>query len=288
MLLGHIEIMNKNILIVLGGGFLVAVIVAVIVQASFAKKNTNMIEVAVASKLVKVGETVTDSNFKWQEWPKESVFAGAVTREGKKKISEVVQGKIRRDMSAGEPLLKVSLATSGKGNILAAAMEPGMRAMAIKVSAESMVGGFISPGDKVDVILSYQVRLSGEEADSAAGKVDRHASQTILENVNVLAIDQNSNKGDDKAKVGRTVTLEVDTAGVEKLVLARDMGDLSLSLRALGDEGHKDKAHKEFTTDVQVSKLLQELGKIKKNSGGKSDIVRVYNGQDIENITVRR
>ncbi|HAJ90661.1 MAG TPA: Flp pilus assembly protein CpaB [Rhodospirillaceae bacterium] len=288
MLLGHIEIMNKNILIVLGGGFLVAVIVAVIVQASFAKKNTNMIEVAVASKLVKVGETVTDSNFKWQEWPKESVFAGAVTREGKKKISEVVQGKIRRDMSAGEPLLKVSLATSGKGNILAAAMEPGMRAMAIKVSAESMVGGFISPGDKVDVILSYQVRLSGEEADSAAGKVDRHASQTILENVNVLAIDQNSNKEDDKAKVGRTVTLEVDTAGVEKLVLARDMGDLSLSLRALGDEGHKDKAHKEFTTDVQVSKLLQELGKIKKNSGGKSDIVRVYNGQDIENITVRR
>lgn len=288
MLLGHIEIMNKNILIVLGGGFLVAVIVAVIVQASFAKKNTNMVEVAVASKLVKVGETVTDSNFKWQEWPKESVFAGAVTREGKKKISEVVQGKIRRDMSAGEPLLKVSLATSGKGNILAAAMEPGMRAMAIKVSAESMVGGFISPGDKVDVILSYQVRLSGEEADSAAGKVDRHASQTILENVNVLAIDQNSNKGDDKAKVGRTVTLEVDTAGVEKLVLARDMGDLSLSLRALGDEGHQDKTHKEFTTDVQVSKLLQELGKIKKNSGGKSDIVRVYNGQDIENITVRR
>lgn len=280
--------MNKNILIVMGGGFLVAIVVALIVQASFGKKNADMIEVAVASKLVNVGDAVTDSNFKWQEWPKNSVFSGAVTREGKKKVSEMVDGKLRRQLNAGEPLLKASLTAPGKGNVLAAAMEPGMRAMAIKVSAASMVGGFIAPGDKVDVILSYQVKLSGDEADSAAGKVDRHASQTILENVNVLAIDQNSKKDDDKAKVGRTVTLEVDSAGAEKLVLASDMGDLSLSLRALGDDTHKEKGKRDFTTDVQVSTLLQELGKIKKNSGGKSDIVRVYNGQEIENVTVRR
>lgn len=280
--------MNKNILIVLGGGFLVAIVVALIVQASFGKKNANMVEVVVASKPVKVGETVTDANFKWQEWPKDSVFVGAIAREGKKKISEAVQGKVRRDMTAGEPLLKSSLTAAGKGNVLAAAMEPGMRAMAIKVSAASMVGGFISPGDRVDVILSYQIKLTGDEANDAANKVDRHASQTILENVNVLAIDQNSSKVDDKAKVGRTVTLEVDAAGVERLVLASEMGDLSLSLRALGDDSHKEVGKRNFTTDVQVSTLLQELGKIKKNSGGKSDIVRVYNGQEIENVTVRR
>lgn len=280
--------MNKNILIVLGGGFLVAIVVALIVQASFGKKNSDMVEVAVASKAVKVGEAVTDSNFKWQDWPKDSVFVGAVTREGKKKVSEMATGKLRRDLSAGEPLLKASLTAAGKGNILAASMEPGMRAMAIKVSAASMVGGFISPGDKVDVILSYQIKLSGDEADEAAGKVNRNASQTILENVNVLAIDQNSTKNDDKAKVGRTVTLEVDSAGVEKLVLASEMGELSLSLRALGDNVPKDKSKNAFTTDVQVSTLLQELGKMKKSAGGKSDIVRVYNGQEIENVTVRR
>lgn len=287
-LLEQIKIMNKNILIVLGGGFLVAIVVAVIVQAAFGKKNDDMIEVAVASKTLKIGDPVTDANFKWQEWPKDSAFAGAVTREDRKKVSEIAKGKIRRDMNAGEPLLTASLTAAGKGNILAAAMEPGMRAMAIKVSAASMVGGFISPGDKVDVILSYQVKLSGDEKDSAAGKVDKHASQTILENVNVLAIDQNSRKEDDKAKVGRTVTLEVNSAGAEKLVLASEMGELSLSLRALGDVTQKEKSNHNFTTDVQVSSLLQELGKIKKNSGGKSDIVRVYNGQEIENVTVRR
>lgn len=280
--------MNKNILIVLGGGFLVAIVVALIVQASFGKKNSNMVEVVVASQAVTAGSTVANSNFKWQEWPKDSVFAGAIIREGKKSVTDSAQGKVRRDLTAGEPLLKSSLTAAGKGNVLAAAMEPGMRAMAIKVSAESMVGGFISPGDKVDVILSYQIKLNGDEADSAAGKVDKHASQTILENVNVLAIDQNSSKADDKAKVGRTVTLEVDAAGAEKLVLASEMGDLSLSLRALGDDTHKDRGKNNFTTDVQVSNLLQELGKMKKNAGGKSDIVRVYNGQEIENVTVRR
>lgn len=280
--------MNKNILIVLGGGFLVAVLVAVIVQASFGSKNADMVEVAVASKPLKTGDVVSEANFKWQEWPKSSVFSGVVTREGSKKISEAADGKIRRDMSAGEPLLKASLTAPGKGNILAASMEHGMRAMAIKVSAESMVGGFISPGDRVDVILTSQVKLSGDERDEAAMKIDRHASQTVLENVNILAIDQNSKKEDDKAKVGRTVTLEVDAAGAEKLALASEMGDLSLVLRALGDDTLSDKSKHKFTTDVQVSSVLQELGKIKKNSGGKSDIVRVYNGQNIENVTVRR
>jgi pilus assembly protein CpaB len=279
--------MNKNVLIVLGGGFLVAVLVAVIVQASFGSKNSNMVEVAVASKVLKVGDAVTEDNFKWQEWPKDAVFTGAIVREDKKKVSELATGKIRRDMNSGEPLLKAALSAAGKGNILAAAMEPGMRAMAIKVSAESMVGGFISPGDRVDVILTSQVKLSGDERDEAAMKIDRHASQTVLENVNVLAIDQNSKKEDDKAKVGRTVTLEVDAHGAEKLALASEMGDLSLVLRALGDNTLSDKTKKQFTTDVQVSSVLQELGRIKKNSGGKSDIVRVYNGQNIENVTVR-
>lgn len=281
--------MNKNLIIVLGGGFLVAVLVAVIVQASFGKKNADMIEVAVASKPLSVGAAVSDENFKWQQWPKNSPVPGAIVREENKKVSDLAKGKIRRDMNVGEPLLKVLLADGKSGNVLAAAMADGMRAMAIKVSAQSMVGGFISPGDHVDVILTYQVKLSGDDRIEAAEKVDRFASETVLENVNVLAIDQNSKKEDDnKAKVGRTVTLEVDASAAEKLALAGEMGELSLVLRALGEDKSKEKTKSGPTTDVQVSSVLQELGKIKKNSGGKSDIVRVYNGQNIENVTIRR
>lgn len=279
--------MNKNILIVLGGGFVVALLVAILVQASFGSKSGDTVEVAVASKLVEVGEEVTDNNFKWKDWPKDTVFQGSIVREDKKKVSEMVQGKVRRDLNKGEPLLKTILTSSTEGSVLAAALEPGMRAIAIKVSAESMVGGFISPGDRVDVILTSQVKLSGEDKIEASNKIDKYVSQTVLENTKVLGIDQMSKKEDDKAKVGRTVTLEVDAAGAETLALAANMGDLSLSLRAMGDSPAADTKRKQFTTDVQVSNVLQELGKMKKSSGGKSDIVRVYNGQTIENVTVR-
>lgn len=281
--------MNKNILIVLGGGFVIALLVAIIVQVSFGSKNAGMIEVAVAAKPLKTGDPVTEVNFKWQGWPKESISQGVVVRDGNKKVSEQAVGKIRRDMNAGEPLSQASLTAAGKGNALAAAMDAGNRAMAIKVSPESMVGGFVSPGDRVDVILTFQVKLSGDERDEAASRIARHGSQTVLENVKVLAIDQLSRKDDDKAKIGRTVTLEVSSSGAEKLALVSQMGDLSLVLRALGDDKVSDsKKIKPFTSDVEVSTVLQELGQMKKNSGGKSDIVRVYNGQDIENVKIRQ
>lgn len=281
--------MNKNIMIVLGGGFLVALLVAIIVQASFGSRKEGMVEILVAAKPLKTGDAVSDGNFKWQEWPEELAVQGAIVREGNKKIADVAKGKLRRDMGAGEPLFLASLTSAGKGNILAAAMDPGMRAMAIKVSAEAMVGGFIAPGDRVDVLLTYQVKLSGQEKDEVADRVNKHATQTVLENVKVLAIDQNAGKEEaNKAKVGRTVTLEVDVQGAERLALAGEMGDLSLVLRALGDDVISDPKKRPFTTDVEVGAVLKEIGKMKKNSGGSSNIVRVYNGQNIENVNVRQ
>ncbi|MDD3020472.1 MAG: Flp pilus assembly protein CpaB [Alphaproteobacteria bacterium] len=281
--------MNKNILIVMGGGFLVALLVAIIVQASFGSKKEGMVEILVAAKPLKTGDVVAEGNFKWQEWPEVSVIQGVIRRDKSKKMADMASGRLRRSMEAGEPLFPTYLTSAGHGNVLAAGMEQGMRAMAIKVSAESMVGGFISPGDRVDVLLTYQVRLSGSEQDEIADKVSRHATQTVMENVKVLAIDQNAAKDDGtKAKVGRTVTLEVDVKGAERLALAGEMGDLSLILRALGDNQSSASRKQPFTTDVEVGAVLKEIGEMKKNSGGSSDIVRVYNGQSIENVNVRR
>lgn len=280
--------MNKNVLIVLAGGFLIALLVAIIVQASFGSKGDGTLEVLVASKALTTGAIVNDDNFKWQSWPKDSVFPGAIVRENNQKVADAAKGRLRRDMNASEPLTQVALTASGKGNVLAASMDPGMRAVAIKVSAESMVGGFISPGDRVDVIVTFQVRLSGPESEAAESKVNRHASETVLENVRVLAIDQMSKKEDDKAKVGRTVTLEVSTKGAEKLSLASEMGELSLALRALGDETVTSARQRESTTDVELSTVLQDISEIKKNSSANAGIVRVYSGDTVENMSVRR
>ncbi len=282
--------MNKNVLIVLAGGFLIALLVAIIVQASFGSKGSGGVEVLVAAKSVSAGSPVNSSNFKWQEWPEDNVVVGAIVREKRQKVEEAAKGRVRRDMNANEMLLQSALTSAGKGNVLAASMDPGMRAVAIKVSAESMVGGFISPGDRVDVIVTYKVRMSGRggASEEMQNKVSSFASETVLENVRVLAIDQMAKKEDDKAKVGRTVTLEVDTKGAEMLSLATEMGDLSLSLRALGDTSTLDKKNMVSTTDVELSSVLQELNEIKRNSSPNAGIMRIYSGDTVENITIRR
>lgn len=279
--------MNKNVLIVLGGGFVIALLVALIVQASFGKK-TELVEIAVAARPLPIGTELTPDNIKWKGVPEDAVFEGSIRRVGNKPVSQLVKGRLRRDLAANEPVLMSALIANGQGNVLAASMKSGMRAVAIKVSAESMVGGFINPGDRVDVILTYQVSSEGIDSENVENPVERNATETVLENIKVLAIDQTARKDDDKAKVGRTVTLEVDQRGAEKLALTTEMGDLSLSLRAMGDTEISSGKKRRMTTDVEVSSVLQEINRNKRRSGGSSNIVRIYSGDTVENITVRR
>lgn len=282
--------MNKNILIVLGGGFVIALLVALIVQASFGGKDSNLVEIAVASSPIPIGTELNSKNVKWKGVPEDAVFEGSIIRSGGKSVDEMVKGRLRRDLAANEPVLRSAIIASGKGNVLAAGMESGMRALAIKVSAESMVGGFINPGDRVDVMLTYEVDMPSSENETSTieNPVEKFATETVLENVKILAIDQTARKENDAAKVGRTVTIEVTREGAEKLALATQMGDLSLSLRALGDMKITSEREKRMTTDVQVSAILQEINRNKRKSGGSSNIVRIYSGDTVENVTVRR
>jgi pilus assembly protein CpaB len=114
---------------------------------------------------------------------------------------------------------------------LAAILPAGMRAVSTDVTPETGAAGFILPNDRVDVILSRRDR----EAERASG-VEAHASETILSNVRVLAIDQQvEEKGGQRTIVGKTVTLELSQRQAETLVMSRTQGQLSLALRSLVD-----------------------------------------------------
>lgn len=283
--------MNKNVLIVLAGGLLIALVVAMVVKAGLSDKKSDGIQIMVAARNLNVGYDLKPADVKWQTWPKESATIGMIVRkDDKQNLTEVAKGQLRRDIGNGEPILEASLVRSGRGNILAAALDPGMRAVAIRVKAESMVGGFIAPDDRVDVIMTYEVK--GDEMDNpeVRQEVRKYATETILENVRVLAIDQQARRDDDKAKVGRTVTLEVDGAGAERLNLASTMaeGGLTLSLRAIGDDTIMSKTRHNLTTDTEISSVLQRINRISDGSPqGPSNVVRVYNGEDVQNMVVR-
>ena len=291
--------MNRQTLIILGGGFCMALLVAVLMQSLLGGSAKPEIlneepkaQVLVAAKTLKIGETLDKEDMQWQEWPESSLFTGAITKSSLEdpETELPLAGRLRRGVEKGEPLLKAALVKEEKGNFVAATLGAGMRAMAIKVKAESSVGGFIKPGDRVDVIMTYDVRVPSEERvrDAAVSVVSKKAAQTVLENIRVVAVDQEA-KELEKTSVARTITLEVDPVQGEKLALANSMGSLSLALRKLGDEATRQTVDSipEATTDVRVSNVIQELLGNESSSGSQSRMIRIYNGSEAQDILVK-
>ena len=123
---------------------------------------------------------------------------------------------------------------AGDSGYLAAYLEPGMRAMAIAVTVESAAGGFILPGDRVDVV--HDRRNKPRRRRRGRRPSPKFASGVVLQNIKVLAIDQATRVGDDaQAVVGATATLEVRPQDSVLLAQAKSEGELSLSLRSYAD-----------------------------------------------------
>ncbi|MFN4288381.1 MAG: Flp pilus assembly protein CpaB [Brevundimonas sp.] len=142
---------------------------------------------------------------------------------------------VREAFVAGEPIVERKIVRAGDSGFLAAYLEPGMRAMAIRVNVETAAGGFILPGDRVDVILSRETNL-GNIGLEGAGQRSRFTSATVLQNVKVLAIDQTTRTEDNaQSVIGATATLELSPRDAEALALARSEGELSLVLRSYAD-----------------------------------------------------
>jgi pilus assembly protein CpaB len=143
---------------------------------------------------------------------------------------EALTGAVVREvMLKGDPVTERKLVRAGEAGVMAVTLNPGMRAMSIPVSVESAAGGFILPGDRVDVVLSRQVSTGSEQ---------EFRSETVMRNTKVLAVDQTT-KAEDGATtvVGATATLEVGANDAEALALADAQGDLALVLRSYADVG---------------------------------------------------
>jgi pilus assembly protein CpaB len=135
---------------------------------------------------------------------------------------------VREPISAGEPIVARKIVRSGESGYLAVVLAPGKRAMSIPVTVDSGAGGFILPGDRVDVILTRKLETGKPNA--------LVLSQTVLRNMKVLAIDQTTRPEKDAAAVvGGTATLEVTGEEAEALASCKAAGTLSLTLRSYAD-----------------------------------------------------
>ena len=162
---------------------------------------------------------------------------------------------VRSLMVANKPVDRNKIVTPGDGGFMSAVLNPGMRAMSIGVNVVSGNAGFIFPGDKVDVLLTHNVQ--GGEGQSS------YVTETIVEDVRVLAIDQQVNNPERKAFVAKTVTLEVFPKQAEEVLVASELGKISLILRSMGSAAVSTDinavATKNYTRDSEVSKVLQDM-----------------------------
>lgn len=150
--------------------------------------------------------------------------------------ADYVGSVVREPILAGEPIVARKIVRAGDSGYMAAYLEPGMRAMAIRVTVETAAGGFILPGDRVDVVLTRQLDNNNNATEGGVSDRAKHATGTVLENLKVLAVDQTTRAGDDEQSVvGATATLEVTPKDAELLALAKAEGELSLVLRSYAD-----------------------------------------------------
>ncbi len=212
-----------------------------------AASNVQTVSAVVAAQPFTFGEKITAEKLKIVPWPAAGLPAGTFQR-----VADAVGNNDKvalRAIDTNELLTATAL--SGKESRLSAStlLGPTMRAASVPISEASAAGGFVAPGDRVDVFLTH------------AGDGDNLPyTDMLLQNVRVLAVGQDSNVGKDKPEIVRTATIEVTPLQAQKLALAQTVGSLSLSLRNLVDESHLrlETAQIFDLTDGTVSRVLKK------------------------------
>ncbi len=184
------------------------------------------VEILVASADIPMGTAVKAEQLAWKKWPREEARSFIQLQAGKDVKTDYVGAIARQPFVTGEPINDNKIIKAGSG-FMSAILPSGMRAIATEISAETGAGGFILPNDRVDVILTRRENINGTE---------QFVSSTLLTNVRALAIDQTiEEQNGKKVVVGRTATLELLPRQAEALALARQLGTISLALRAMVD-----------------------------------------------------
>jgi pilus assembly protein CpaB len=186
-------------------------------------------DILVASSDIAFGTALSPANVKWQAWPNSALTPSYIRKTASPAGADQIAGAIARtSFLAGEPIREDKLVRAGGSGYMSALITNGMRAIAIEISPENGVAGFVLPNDRVDVLLT-----KAEKSQSG----ETYTGETILTNVRVLAIDQIvEEKSGQRVVIGKLATLELSPRDAENLALARRLGTVSIVLRSLSDK----------------------------------------------------
>jgi pilus assembly protein CpaB len=187
---------------------------------------TGTTKVAVALVPLDYGMEVTPEKVRYVDYPTASLPPGTYRSQahllpmGKKRLA-------LRPIQINQPILSADLTGEGKGASISALLPDGARAASVRINDVSGVAGFVKPYDSVDVLITRSV---------GGGESQGQVTDVLLQNIRVIAIDQNAKGGNPQPDLGKTATLQVTPLEAQKLALGQQVGALSLVLRKPGVE----------------------------------------------------
>ncbi len=234
--------------------------------AAQAPKETG-IKVMVANIDLPPGTLINASNVSWQGWPEDSLNDDFITEQSSEDpVGDLEKEKnvVRGTFFKGDPIIRRKLYSPKNGGFMPGAIKPGMRAVIIAVNKQTASGGFILPGDRVDVLLGHTLlkqALTNKSPDADLPLMNR-VTEVIMNDILVIAVNGNVGPAPSgtPAPAVLEVLLEVTPKQAEKIITARKMGDLSILLRPLESVDSYPKGQGPgYTTDIEVSPTLSSL-----------------------------
>jgi pilus assembly protein CpaB len=213
--------MNRTRLLMIGAvalalGFLVSMLVYRNLQSRTGGNSESGIDVIVAADDLQVGARVEEHDIKIIKIPAADLPPGAPRRR-----SDVLGHGVIVPISKGEFILPNRLAGENAGSGLPSLIPPGMRAVSVRVNEVVSVAGFVTPGTRVDVLLT-----------GTPGGGAEQQTTTVLQNVAVLASGHTLERtATGEAQTTAVITLLVSPDDAQRLTLASSEGHIQLALR---------------------------------------------------------
>jgi pilus assembly protein CpaB len=182
--------------------------------------------IVVATSPLAFGSEMTPNNVAEIPWAASFIPEGAFAT--KQDLFKDGRRVVLAALEPNEPILRSKITGPGQRGSLSSLLQEGSRAVTVRVDDVRGVAGFILPGDYVDVVLIRAEEGSRRDRDNY--------SDILLQQVKVLAVDQLASERQEQPTVAKAVTLEVTPEQAQKVLLATNIGKLSLILRQPGEK----------------------------------------------------
>lgn len=238
-------------------------------QRATAPAGAGLVSVVIAAQPLERGVMLSPALLKVVNYPADATPSNAFHS-----IEQLTGGKDQqrltlRAMAANEPILAPNISGPGGKLNLSSSIGSGMRAVSLRSSDVTGVGGFVLPGDRVDVLLTRSANNGNNTSNTL--------TQVLAENVRVLGVDQSDNDQADKPVVSKAITVEVTPEQAQSISLGATVGIVSLTLRHVADDSPL----------VRKSMAVSDLGPGPRKVAGPSGLaVRVVRGTEASRFSL--